>query len=1071
MSKPVPVLDPRDTAAIASQLIARVPGYLPRWTGVATGTDAPGDAVLEVLSRYRAIFAEGLNGAPARQELAFLETLGNALLAGQPARVPLVFELFSTSPQDVFLPARSQVAAKLPPPPAAVESEIEASAATREAPRFFTTRTVALSRGRVAALYSTDPRVDAYADHLADKSTGFVVFENLRAAPHEMYFGQDELFALAGAAEIALSFDMAGGDFNDRLLMLEWEYLSTDGWLPLDVEEDTTRRLTVDGRVLLRKRCGPDAKRDKVNGIESFWIRARAAEGPARARVVDVLTQGVLLDRAGALQPGDWVTIDGERKERVISARNRTITFERPLTELEADAVIRVVDITPPLGAATEEKLGQPTLVDMIRARVGFSKTELKPDRAFADRVTLDLDNVFFPFSQQPERYTTFYLACDEAFSRAGAAVVLDVKLKTAGTVDAGTVLAFEYYDGTSWHELSTSLPTRLVDGTDMFQHSGTIAFTAPDDWAAVAVHGQKQFWMRVRIDAGGYGAPLSLSVVNDSSGNPQVSAAPSTLKPPGIASLRAAYTYSTQSRLLDRCLAYNNFVFRDHSEDCRWTRRPFAPMTHNVEREPAVHLGFDQKLPPGLISLFVDVDDSGDADDEGATSPFIWEYRTAEGWAELTVLDETAGLRRQGMIQFIGPSDAEAIEGLGGKLYRIRARLKSGERLRAARVRSLWSNAVWGTQGEAVTREIVGRSDGNPDQVLSVPAQRVPVLAGELVEVREWSGRGESWRTAVEGVPEADLRFDRDPVTQAPRAVWVRWQAREHLLESGPDDRHYALERTRGRLQFGDDTHARIPPAGAPVALSFTTGIGESGNVPARTITELRTGAAYVQGVNNPIAADGGAAPEATNAVVDRATFRLRHRQRAIAPDDYEWLAHEASPAVARARSLRVCGEHGRKMPGAVTVVIVPRGGTRHPQPSPELRRQVRDHLARFCPPTVARQLRVIGPSYVEVGVVAHVVLAEVEAVTTVEAALRRRLDAWLHPVTGGDDGRGWPFGASLCLSTVASLIETLPGLDHATRVAFRADGANAGDVLRLPPDALPAAGSHEVKIELLAR
>jgi hypothetical protein len=167
----------------------------------------------------------------------------------------------------------------------------------------------------------------------------------------------------------------------------------------------------------------------------------------------------------------------------------------------------------------------------------------------------------------------------------------------------------------------------------------------------------------------------------------------------------------------------------------------------------------------------------------------------------------------------------------------------------------------------------------------------------------------------------------------------------------------------------------------------------------------------------------------------------------------------------------MRVCGEHGRKMPGAVTVVVVPRGSTRHPQPSPELRRQVRDHVARFCPPTVARQLRVIGPSYVEVGVVAHVVLADVEAVTTVEAALRRRLDAWLHPITGGDDGRGWRFGASLCLSTVASLVETLPGLDHATRVAFRADGANAGDVLRLPIDALPAAGSHEVKIELLAR
>ena len=143
------------------------------------------------------------------------------------------------------------------------------------------------------------------------------------------------------------------------------------------------------------------------------------------------------------------------------------------------------------------------------------------------------------------------------------------------------------------------------------------------------------------------------------------------------------------------------------------------------------------------------------------------------------------------------------------------------------------------------------------------VPAQRVPVLAGELVEVREWSGRGPSWRTAVEDVPEDDLRFERDPVTREPRAVWVRWQGREHLLESGPDDRHYSLERTRGRLQFGDDQRGRIPPGGAPVALSFTTGIGVAGNVPAGAITELRTGVPYLGGVNNPMAAEGGSAPE----------------------------------------------------------------------------------------------------------------------------------------------------------------------------------------------------------------
>lgn len=1068
MSARAPLIDPRDAAAISAQLRAAAPGYLPAWTALLQDQDGNGRALLDVLARYRAIFAEGLNHTPERTKLAFLETLGNALLPGQPARVPLVFDLLENSPQDVFLSARSQVAAKLPPPPTSVETEVEAGNATRTAPRYFTTRTVALSRAKLSALYSTDPRIDAFADHLASVRQGFAAFERFEAMRHEVYFGHDALFALGGNAEITLSIDMGGGNNADRRLMFDWEYLSTDGWLPLDVEEDTTQRFTRDGRVRLRKNGGPDAKKDKVMGRESFWLRARAAGVSPRARIVLDNLLSVAVDRAGALLAGDVVTIDGDRTARVVSADNRALQLDRRLPGLRPDAILRVLDATPALGAETEALLGPPTAVDLVMARVGFSKSGLKPDAAFADRAPLDLGNVFFPFGQQPVRYATFYLACEDAFSRRGAAIEIALKFSQFGAGSSALALAFEYYDGSQWRQLPTSLPVQLLDATDRFQLNGSVTFHAPGDWSATKVNGKNQHWLRVRIDKGDYGEPVKLDVVTGSGGTPVVSAVAPTLAPPAVEKLQISYTYFTNSQLLDHCVAYNNFVFRDHSEDVRWTRRLFEPLRHNADRDPSLNFGFDTKLPSGLVSLFLDAPGDAGAD---AASPFVWEYQSAEGWNELTVLDETAGLRRPGMIQFIGASDAVASEGMGGTLYRIRARLKPGELLSARKVSGLWLNAVWGMQGESVVRETIGRSDGNPDQVLSVPPQRVPVLAGEVVEVREWVGRGEDWRTAVDGVPDSALRLERDPVTAEPRAVWVRWEGREHLLESGPDDRHYALERTRGRLQFGDDRCGRIPPASASVALSFTTGIGEAGNVPAGTITELRTGVAYLQGVSNPVAADGGAAPEAIEDVVGRATFRLRHRGRAVASDDYAWMAHEASPAVARARCLPCHGEHGRTTPGAIGVVIVPRGSMRMPMPSSELRRIVRDFIADRCPQTVVRALSVLPPRYVQLDVVAHLVLADAGAATTVEVALRRSLDAWLHPTTGGQDGRGWPFGATVCLSTIAALVERTPGVDHAERIALRADGANAGDVVTLPADALPAAGFHEIKISLLVR
>ena len=107
-----------------------------------------------------------------------------------------------------------------------------------------------------------------------------------------------------------------------------------------------------------------------------------------------------------------------------------------------------------------------------------------------------------------------------------------------------------------------------------------------------------------------------------------------------------------------------------------------------------------------------------------------------------------------------MGPYDAVPAPGLGGTLYRIRARIKTDLRWRAQPVDGLWSNTVWGRQGESVQNDLLGTSDGNPGLTLRFPDLRVPVLLGETIEVREWSGRGDDWETSVHGVAAEDLRF-----------------------------------------------------------------------------------------------------------------------------------------------------------------------------------------------------------------------------------------------------------------------------------------------------------------------
>ena len=61
-------------------------------------------------------------------------------------------------------------------------------------------------RGRLAAIYSIDPQADTYADHSGAAPGDFAVFERQQPVPHRLYLGHAELFNLAGAAEIVLTF-------------------------------------------------------------------------------------------------------------------------------------------------------------------------------------------------------------------------------------------------------------------------------------------------------------------------------------------------------------------------------------------------------------------------------------------------------------------------------------------------------------------------------------------------------------------------------------------------------------------------------------------------------------------------------------------------------------------------------------------------------------------------------------------------------------------------------------------------------------------------------------------------
>lgn len=384
--------------------------------------------------------------------------------------------------------------------------------------------------------------------------------------------------------------------------------------------------------------------------------------------------------------------------------------------------------------------------------------------------------------------------------------------------------------------------------------------------------------------------------------------------------------------------------------------------------------------------------------------------------------------------------------------------------------------NAGWATNVESVTDEILGGSDGTADQQFAVASP--PVVAESL-----WVNEG---RTLTAG-DRRDLLTDRPEQVEVvgddtgdtesePDAVWVRWTAVEDFLGSGPDDRHYTVDRLSGEIQFGDGRAGRIPPRGRDnVRASYETGGGSAGNVPPETVTKLESAIALVDEVTNPIAGDGGADAESTESAVTRASRTLRDGDRAVTPVDFERLATTTTRKLARARCLPATDAAGERRAGFVTLVVVPASSARKPVPSASLRERVAGRVADHAPTTVVTpdRLTVRGPAYVEATVAASVVATPgVESVSAVERAVDDALSGFLHPLSGGETGEGWAFGTLPCPADLFAVAERTEGVDHVAdlTVTFHGDESTArvGDGDEVPgvsEDVLVFAGTHDVR------
>ncbi|MES1205514.1 MAG: putative baseplate assembly protein, partial [Pseudomonadota bacterium] len=646
---------------------------------------------------------------------------------------------------------------------------------------------------------------------------------------------------------------------------------------------------------------------------------------------------------------------------------------------------------------------------------------------------------------------------------------------------------------------------------------SAAFSFQRPADMASGKVNGEEGLWIRALLTSDDpYGREAfilpgaTLTVVQ------------STLVPPVVIKAALSFKYKAALTAVDHVVTENNFAQIDHALGGTgpvypvqpFVALPDAPLPGGVDpafaADGALYLGFDRPFGDVYISLYVKLRDVfpsvGQPAEQG--HPLVtWEYLAAgPQWKPLDVADDTSDLTSSGTVSFLGPDDlratvlfgAPAVSAATPPLCWLRARLAGGSYDYPPTLQGIFPNTVMSDNRLTFRDDVViGSGSGEPNQRFTL--LKAPVLSGDLwvrepepppraelddllVELRaDQSSAGAGTGTGA-GSPldsETDILQIRTPAAppasnianpSPSREVWVRWRRVPNFLGSGPRSRHYALDPLSGVLLLGDGKlQGLLPPVAKDnlVIRNYRTGGGEAATrvaVPL-AVKELKSSLPYVEKVFNVEAATGGSDPWDLAKIFHFGPQLLKNKGRAVSAEDFEWMVLQQFSQVARAKCLstRAPGPGGLVMkPGAVTVVVVPRGIEREPRPSGALLRQIADFLAERCLGGIVSDIHALGPGFFPITVRARIHARDPRESSDVERRAVQALENFFHPLSGGEQGAGWPFGRDVQVSEVFAQLQRVEGVDHVARVDL-IKGTGTGP---MGQNDLLSSGSHTIEM-----
>ncbi|MDR1354296.1 MAG: hypothetical protein LBJ38_02035 [Oscillospiraceae bacterium] len=657
----------------------------------------------------------------------------------------------------------------------------------------------------------------------------------------------------------------------------------------------------------------------------------------------------------------------------------------------------------------------------------------LLPEVIYSESVEQDASS-FLPFMDTITEYRECFIGSDAVFAKKCAKVELKFDLRfeknQVGILQGTDIefkhfmrrpnlmhqerelvevvaqkIRFEYFNGTGWRRLltQTDLSTLFCDGK-----GGEICveFLVPEDIASALINAYELHWIKIVV----------------------LEAANSFLTPaihtyPIIENLHMSYEFGSgvQPESVTKYVGVEKLEIMDEFKNGKEVL-VFEPA---YDSRDCLFIGLSSKIESGPVSIYFDVTMNSFMEDMMNVG-FEYSSVTSGGFKALRVIDGTEGFRHSGCVVFNPPSDFVRKPLFGKNNYWLK-------------IVNLCVSAIWGDANSIKVNDI---------KLNAVPVSNVQTMEEEIFYV----DRGDanmSFDLSSGNVLQADVFVNEVlnlPLPEKERLLatagesiltemdtlgnyldfFVRWQEVPSFVKSSSSDRHYTLDRQRGRITFGDSRHGLIPrnQPRAAVKVFYKVCGGARGNVAIGAISKPRTHINFLGDMSNIIPAYAGCDIENFDTALSRGSELICSCGRLVTKTDFEDAVLRFSGAIDKVK----CVVGGGNSNSRITIAVLMKESHKSNEVFVSLRDEIREALMSKCDVSITRNdIHLVEPVFIKLNVDVWVRTIKSDQVFRIKNMMEKELRGFLDPVAGNFDKEGWQIGVLPQKPQLYSFLKTL--------------------------------------------